>query len=218
MTCSKAICASPFRASDNCIDVRLPKPPSNTVEPVLGENIPESTGWTVLSTGSGRCCNIWESGLVSESITHHPNKTSPPGDSLYLSHGIGTGTPRTCEANRVQHGAHEPGRVVHGSAVTSTDVKVMVPCPATAVHYTLVCAIYSGWQVHAVHPVIAEACTLVFHCWPLCRVDISSPPCYHDSVSFASPCVSRIPEGTLYSQEDEPSVFKPVKRSSIWPT
>ena len=29
MTCSKAICASPFPASDNCIDARLPEPPSH---------------------------------------------------------------------------------------------------------------------------------------------------------------------------------------------
>ena len=54
-----------------------------------GENLRESSGWTVMSTGSGRCCNVWESRLVSESITHHTNKTSPLGDSLYIPSSMG---------------------------------------------------------------------------------------------------------------------------------
>ena len=63
-------------------------------------------------TGSGRCCYR----LVSESMTHHSNKPSPLGDSLGIAHIIGKATQRTCEVNRVQHGAHEPGRLVHRSA------------------------------------------------------------------------------------------------------
>ena len=71
------------------------------------------------SNDAGRCCNIWESRLVSESSTHYPNKTCPPGYRLCLAPSIGRGTPRTCEINRAQHRAHESGRLVHSSAGNS---------------------------------------------------------------------------------------------------
>ena len=60
-------------------------------------------------TGSGRCCSMWESRLVSESITHHPNMTSPLGDSLCLAPTIyWKGTPRTYEINGAQPRTTEP--------------------------------------------------------------------------------------------------------------
>ena len=63
-------------------------------------------------TGSGRCCSMWESRLVSESITHHPNMTSPLGDSLCLAPTIyWKGTPRTCEINGAQSRTTEPMRL-----------------------------------------------------------------------------------------------------------
>ena len=37
-------------------------------------------------TVSGRCCSMWESRLVYDSITHHPNKTSPLGDTACVLH------------------------------------------------------------------------------------------------------------------------------------
>ena len=63
--------------------------------------------------------------------------------------------------------------------------QVLVPCSAAAAHHTHVC-----------------------------MADISSPPRYDESVSFASPYISRIPKGILHSQEDESCVFKPGNRSS----
>ena len=63
-------------------------------------------------TGSGRCCTMWESRLVSETITHHPNMTSPLGDSFCLAPTIyWKGTPRTCEVNGAQHGTMVPMRL-----------------------------------------------------------------------------------------------------------
>ena len=60
-------------------------------------------------TGSGRCCSMWESRFVSESITQHPNMTSPLGDSLCLAPTIyWKGTPITCEVNGAQHRTTEP--------------------------------------------------------------------------------------------------------------
>ena len=51
---------------------------------------------------------MWESRLVSESITHHPNKTSQLGDSLCVAPTIGKGTTRTREVNGAQHRTTEP--------------------------------------------------------------------------------------------------------------
>ena len=63
-------------------------------------------------TGSGRCCSMWESRLVSESITHHPNMTSPLGDSFCLAPTMyWKGTPRTCEVNGAQRRTTEPMRL-----------------------------------------------------------------------------------------------------------
>ena len=63
-------------------------------------------------TGSGRCCTMWESRIVSETITHHPNMTSPLGDSFCLAPTIyWKGTPRTCEVNGSQHGTTVPMRL-----------------------------------------------------------------------------------------------------------
>ena len=125
-----------------------------------------------MSTGSGRCSNIWESRLVYESITNHPNKTSPKGDSLCLAPSNGKGKPITREAKVVQYWAHAPERLVHWSAGNAIDVHVPVPLPAAAAHHTRVSAIYPVWQLPVVHPVIDEACTLVFHFYqlPLCMV------------------------------------------------
>ena len=33
----------------------------------------------------------------------------------------------------------------------------MVPCHAASAHHTRICAIYSGWQLPDIHPVIDEA-------------------------------------------------------------
>ena len=54
----------------------------------------------------------------------------------------------------------------------SRKLQVMVHCHAA------VCTIYPVWQLPALNPVIDEACTLVFHLWPLplCTTGISSPP------------------------------------------
>ena len=52
---------------------------------------------------------------------------------------------------------------VHSSAGKPTDVQIVVPCPAVAAHHARVCPINPVWQLPAVHPVIDEACTLVFH-------------------------------------------------------
>ena len=158
------------------------------------ENLLESRGWSVMQH-MGQQTRFWK---------HHTFDNNP----TRWAHEV-----TACIFYLALEKAHQPGRVVHSSAGNSTDVQVMVPCPAAAVHYTRVCAICSGWQVSAVHPVNDEACTLVFHFWPLCRVYISSPPWYYASVPFAG--VSRIPESTLYSEEDESSVFKPTNRSSI---
>ena len=63
-------------------------------------------------TGSGRCCSIWESRLVSESTTHHPNMTSPLGDSVCLAPTIyWKGTPIPREVNGAQHRTTEPMRL-----------------------------------------------------------------------------------------------------------
>ena len=51
---------------------------------------------------------MWESRLVSESTTRHPNKTSPLGDSLCLAFRIGKGTPRTCEVYSLYFGWQLP--------------------------------------------------------------------------------------------------------------
>ena len=112
---------------------------------------------------AGRCCHIWESRLVSKSSKHYPNKTCPLGYRLCLAPSIGRGRPRTCEINRAQHRTQESGRLVHSSAGKPTDVQIMVPCPAAAAHHAHVCPINPVWQLPAVHPVIDEACTLVFH-------------------------------------------------------
>ena len=66
---------------------------------------------------------------------------------------------------------------MHISAGKPTDVQIVVPCPAAAAHHARVCPINPVWQLPAVHPVIDEACTLVFHVrpLPLRMVDISSP-------------------------------------------
>ena len=62
--------------------------------------------------GSGRWCSMWESRHVSESITHHPNMTSPLGDSLCLAPIIyWKSTPRTFEVNGAQHRTTEPMRL-----------------------------------------------------------------------------------------------------------
>ena len=66
------------------------------------EHLLESSGWA----GALVQADVPTSGKAdsfSESITHHPNKTSPLGDSLCLATIIGKGSPRTCEFNRVQH-------------------------------------------------------------------------------------------------------------------
>ena len=49
-----------------------------------------------------------ESRLVSESITHHPNKMSQLGDSVWIAPTIGKGTSRTCEVNGAQYRTTEP--------------------------------------------------------------------------------------------------------------
>ena len=49
-----------------------------------------------------------ENRLVSESITHHPNKMSQLGYSLCIAPTIGKGTRRTCVVNGVQHRTTEP--------------------------------------------------------------------------------------------------------------
>ena len=68
-------------------------------------------------TGSVRCCNIWVSRLVSEifrsmKITHHPNKTSPLGDSLSL--------------------APLPSTNTHQEHVKSTECNTEPPSPCTS--------------------------------------------------------------------------------------
>ena len=94
----------------------------------------------------------------------------------------------------------------------SRKLQVMVHCHAA------VCTIYPVWQLPALYPVIDEACTLVFHLWPLplYTMGISSPPWYDDSVSLASPHVSRIPGGTLHGQEDESWQHNAVVKDDGW--
>ncbi len=71
-----------------------------------------------MRTGSGRCCSMWESRLVSESITHHPNMTSTLGDSLCLAPTIyWKGTPITCEINGAQPRTTEPMRLADSCTV-----------------------------------------------------------------------------------------------------
>ena len=155
---------------------------------------------------------MWESRLVSESITHHPNMTSPLGDSLCLAPTVilvrHTKNVKSTEPNT------EPlnTRGWQTSAQISRKLQVMVHCHAA------VCTIYPVWQLPALYPVIAEACTLVFHLWPLplCTLGISSPPWYDDSVSLASPHVSRIPGGTLHGQEDESWQHNAVVKDDGW--
>ena len=158
---------------------------------------------------------MWESRLVSESITHYPNMTSPLGDSLCLAPTIyWKGTPRTCEVNGAQHMEPLNPWGWQTGAQFSRKLQVMVHCHAA------VCTIYPVWQLPALYPVIDEACTLVFHWWPLplplCTMDISSPPWYDNSVSLASPNVSRIPGGTLHGQEDESLQHNAVVKDDCW--
>ena len=76
-------------------------------------------------TGSGRCCSMWESRLVSESITHHPNMTSPLGDSLCLAPTIyWKGTSRTCEINGAQPRTIEPMRLTDWCTRSAGNVKL----------------------------------------------------------------------------------------------
>ena len=136
-------------------------------------------------TGSGRCCSMWESILVSESITHHPNTTSPLGDSLCLAPTIyWKGTPRTCEVNGALHRTTEPLNPWgwQTGAQFSRKLQVMVHCPAG------VCMIYPVW-----HPPNTQSLTKLVHWFftydhyhYLCRptMGINSPPWYDDFVSL----------------------------------
>ena len=87
---------------------------------------------------------------------------------------------------------------MHRSAGNSTDVQVLVPCPAAAAHHTRVCAIYPVCQPTDVHPVIDKACFFSL----LTIVPTTSD--YGGYLSYLYPHIlCRIPEGTLHSQVNE---------------
>ena len=156
---------------------------------------------------------MWESRLVSESITHHPNMTSPLGDSLCLAPTIyWKGTPRTFEVNGAQHRTTEPMRLADWCPVQQE----------TSSYGSLSCSgLYdiSGLATfHLIPSHWRSLYTVFFHLWPLplCTMGISSPPWYDDSVSLASPHVSRIPGGTLHGQEDESWQHNAVVKDDGW--
>ena len=99
---------------------------------------------------------MWESIIVSESITHHPIKMSQLVYILCIAPTIGKGTTRTREVNGAQHRTTEPMMLADWCTVQQ-EIQVMVHCSAA------VCAIYPVWQLPAIYPVIDEACTLVFN-------------------------------------------------------
>ena len=147
------------------------------------------------STGSGRWCNILESRLVSERITHHMNKTCPPGDSMCLAPSIGQGTPRTCEVNRVtriQHWADQPGRLMHppfSRKLNQCSSYGSLFCSGSSPYSCLCDYIYLGCKLLAVHPVINEAGTLVFHVLTIATTSCGYPFNY----VIWWPCLIRIP-------------------------
>ena len=87
-----------------------------------------------------------------------------------------------------------PGRLVHRSGLRKRNrcsSYGSLSCSGSFYHraYTCLCDLSSLASSRcSLHPVIDKAFTLVFHCWPLplCTADISSPPWYDYSVSFAS--------------------------------
>ena len=98
------------------------------------ENLLECSGLT-RRTCSGRCCSMWESRLLSESITHHPNKMSQLGDSLCIAPTIGKGTPRTCEVNGAHHRTTEPMMLVDWCTVQQ-DTSRYGSLPCSGLCYT----------------------------------------------------------------------------------
>ena len=160
---------------------------------------------------------MWESILVSESITHHPNMTCPLGDSLCLAPTIyWKGTPRTCEVNGAPPRTTGPMRLADWCTVQQE----------TSSYGSLSCSgLYdlSGLATSlALYPVVIdEACTVFFFTYDhyhyvVCTMGISSPPWYDGSVSLASPHVSRIPGGTLHGQEDESWQHNAVVKDDGW--
>ena len=149
-------------------------------------------------TGAGRCCSMWESRLVSKSITHHPNMTSPLDESLCLAPTIyWKGTPRTCEVNGAQHRTTEPMRLADWYTVQQE----------TSSYGSLSCSGLCDLSGMATSRLIPSHWRSLWPL-PLCAMGIRSPPWYDDCVSLASPHVSRIPGRTLHGQEDESCVSK----------
>ena len=86
------------------------------------------------------------------------------------------------------------------------------------VHFpAAVCAIYPVWRLHALYPALSKLvhCVFTYDCYHYVRRVSVHLRGYYDSVSFASPRVSRVPGGTLHGQADESCVFKPGNRSTI---
>ena len=76
--------------------------------------------------------------LVSESITRHPNKTSPLRYSVCLAPRIGNGTPRTREVNGVQRRTTELTSLADWCTVKQETSRYSSGCSP----YSCLCALF----------------------------------------------------------------------------
>ena len=134
------------------------------------ENILESSWWTGELVQAGvAACGKADSFLKASHITQHDEPTRWQLVSCTYNN-IGKAHQEHVKSTEPNTEQLNPWGCQTGTQF-SRKLQVMVHCHAA------VCTIYPVWQLPAWYPVIDEACTLVFHLWPLplCMMGISSP-------------------------------------------